>query len=93
VWSLNGKELYYISPDNKLMAVPIATVPRLSPGVPVPLFDVSAYFFGGLGRNYDVARDGRFVMVKEPQSAIGGMQPIMVVLNWLDELVTRLPKR
>ena len=93
VWSLNGKELYYISPDNKLMAVPIATVPRLSPGVPVPLFDVSAYFFGGLGRNYDVARDGRFVMVKEAQSGIGGMQPITVVLNWLDELVTRLPKR
>ena len=92
-WSLNGKELYYISPDNKLMAVPIAALPRFSPGVPVPLFDVSTYFFGGLGRNYDVARDGRFVMVKEPQSSIGGMQPITVVLNWLDELNARLPKR
>ena len=41
-WRADGRELYYVSPDESLMAVPIATTPTgLSIGVPVKLFDVA----------------------------------------------------
>ena len=38
-WRPDGKELYYIAPDNKLMAVPITTQgATLEPGTPAALF-------------------------------------------------------
>ena len=40
VWSRNGRELYFVGLDNKLMAVPITPGPQFQPGVPQPLFDV-----------------------------------------------------
>ena len=35
----DGKELYYIAPDRKLMAVPVTPGPPFEPGVAVPLFE------------------------------------------------------
>jgi hypothetical protein len=93
-WAPSGRELYYLAPDSKFMAVAVSTTPQFVPRAPVPLFETTAYFFGGIGRNYDVGRDGRqFVMIKDPVSAAGGSQPITVVLNWVDELKARLPRR
>src|SRR5712692_1489429 len=37
-WRRDGKELFYLAGDGKLMAVPIEGGPTFSPGVPVPLF-------------------------------------------------------
>ena len=56
----------------------------------VPLFDVSPYYFGGVGRNYDVTADGqRFVMVANPINSETRTIPIAVVLNWIEELRSR----
>jgi hypothetical protein len=64
----------------------------LTVGAPIALFPVSAYFFGGIGRNYDISPDGkRFVMFKNPPTATGGSAPIMVVLNWLEDVKARAP--
>ncbi len=90
-WAPNGREIFYVSPDRKLMSVPVETSDVFSPGVPVALFDTSSYFFGGVGRNYDVAPDGkRFVMVKNPASGAAASTPIVVVLNWAEELKARV---
>lgn len=89
VWSPAGGEVFYVA-DNKLMAVPVNTARGLELGKPVALFDTTPYFFGGVGRNYDVARDGkRFVMVKIPAGEQGRSLPITIVLNWVEELRAR----
>jgi serine/threonine-protein kinase len=91
VWAPNGKEIFYVSADNKLMAVPVQTTSGFVAGKPVPLFDVRTYFFGGAGRNYDVAPDGkRFAMVKNPVSSVDRAVPLTVVLNWADEVRARV---
>jgi hypothetical protein len=82
-WSRNGRELFYISRDLKLMAVAVAEdASGFSAGVPQPLFDVDvpdaiAPFPG----DYAVSADGqRFLVntvVDQPR------QPsLTVVLNW-----------
>ena len=41
-------------------------------------------------RNYDVARDGRFVFVKESDQVADAAQ-IRVVVNWFQELAQKVP--
>ena len=53
----------------------------------------SSYYFDNLGRNYDVAPDGRFLMVTTgDQTGEDATSPqISVVLNWHQELLERVP--
>ena len=65
-WRHDGKELYYIGPDGQMMAASItATGTTLKPGTPVALFP-TRIVGGGIdtnpGQQYDVARDGRFLI-------------------------------
>ena len=94
-WSVtrtaHGREIFYLSTDNKMMAVAVDTARGFSAGRPVALFDASQYFFGGGGRNFDVTADGkRFVMVKSPTAAPGRPPSITVVIDWADELHARV---
>jgi eukaryotic-like serine/threonine-protein kinase len=82
-WRADSKELYYIGPDSQMMAVAIgARGAMLQPAAPVALFYTRIVGGGGdkaQGRQYDVARDGRFLIntvLDEPLS------PITVVLDW-----------
>jgi serine/threonine protein kinase len=83
-WRPDGKEVYYIASDGKLMGVPIAIKGSVvEAGSPVALFQTR--ILGGgtnidLGQQYDVAPDGRLLMnvVVEEVAAT----PITVVLNW-----------
>ncbi len=91
LWSPTGKEIFYVSEDNRMMAVPVSTASGFVAEKPVVLFDTLPYYFGGQGRNYDVTRDGlRFVMVKNPPEMIGRSMPIHVVLNWAEELRAKI---
>jgi Tol biopolymer transport system component len=76
VWSRDGKELYFISADQKMMAVQGKEGAQFEASVPEALFDVHV----GAGAWFDVAKDGHFlipVQVEQPVTA-----PITVVLNW-----------
>jgi Tol biopolymer transport system component len=61
-WRADGKELYYIAPDAKLMAVSItASGATIAPGTPVALFQTRIYGGGTdvtVGAKYDVSGDG-----------------------------------
>lgn len=82
-WRGDGKELFYLSLDGKMMATPVTTGAHFDAGTPVALFQstprqpilVYDLFV------YDVSRDGqRFLIntqVKQAESA-----PMSVVLNW-----------
>jgi Tol biopolymer transport system component/tRNA A-37 threonylcarbamoyl transferase component Bud32 len=86
-WRSDGKELFYIALDGRLMAVPIriaSNAQTIEAGSPVPLFATrvgGALFLSGIGnQQYDVSLDGqRFLMntiIEEAPS------PITVILNW-----------
>jgi Tol biopolymer transport system component len=81
-WRADGKELFYVSADAKLMAASIATVNgTVIPGAPIALFPVRLP--AGLGANkpqYAVSRDGRFLINESLESS--SPTPITVILNW-----------
>jgi len=76
-WRGDGKELFYLSLDNKIMAVPVETTPTFRAGAPVPLFAVHP----GGGAVYDVSADGkRFLVNSLP--ADQGSPPLSLLVNW-----------
>ena len=52
------------------------------------LFEADKLSPGGLGRNHDVATDGRFLMTKEISV---GTSILVVVENWFEELKRLVP--
>jgi eukaryotic-like serine/threonine-protein kinase len=79
-WRADGKELFYVSSDFKMMAVTIrASAASVEADTPRELF---AALVAGLISPYDVAADGqRFLLMERPE-AQGGASPLTVVLNW-----------
>jgi eukaryotic-like serine/threonine-protein kinase len=96
-WSRDGSEIFYRF-RRGFFAARIRTVGgSLSAEPPVKLFegDYGSVF---AVRSYDVAPDGRFLLVKRPDeaamaAAVGRFFPdrVNVVLDWLDELRRRVP--
>jgi serine/threonine protein kinase len=74
VWSRDGRELYFLSADRKLMAVEVGVGPTFEPGVSKLLFETRAVF-------YDVAKDGRFLMTI-PSEQTASSVPLTAVFNW-----------
>ena len=81
IWSKDGKELYFLGLDGKMMAAEVRSVPgkdgaTFERGVPKPLFD--AHMAGDAW--FDVSKDGKFLIpvpVEQP-----GVAPINIVVNW-----------
>ena len=91
VWARNGRELFYLDPGHALFAIPVETSgTTFGFGRPSKLFDTSVDT-SGTPRDYDVAADGRFLMVERRMSANQRQQTLVVVLNWFEELKARLP--
>jgi hypothetical protein len=89
-WSRDGKELFYRNGD-KMMAVAVKFKPTFDHSTPELLFDRPYQHWGSL-RNYDVASDGRFLMIKDSEP-LADVARIDVVLNWSEELKQRVPTR
>ena len=85
-WRRDGRELYYLAPTGAMMAAPIAvTGTTLAPGAPVALFPTRIVGGGadtGLARQYDVTRDGRFLINTVLDAA---PSPITLLMNWNPE--------
>jgi Tol biopolymer transport system component len=79
-WSHNGTELFYVAPDNKLMAAAVnGKGASFETGAVKPLFEVQA---ARATFSYDVSADGqRFLINSAPEQAAPA--PITVVLNWI----------
>jgi Tol biopolymer transport system component len=89
-WRRDGQELFYVAPDNRLMAAPIRVAPgtkALEAGAPVPLFTTKL----ATGPNivpagfqaraqYAVAANGRFLMNISADDGV--ISPITIVQNW-----------
>ena len=86
-WRSDGKELFYMSRDGKIMAVSVSTGASFEAGTPVALFQThrrqpmsSQDLF-----SYDVSSNGRRFLIAtkldEPNAA-----PLSVLLNWASEM-------
>ena len=89
VWSADGRELFYRR-GNEFFAVDVLEVePDVGLGEPQLLFEGSLMPTRVGPANYDVSRDGRFVMVEHGSST--APTSVVVVLNWFEELKRLVP--
>ncbi|HEU5237385.1 MAG TPA: protein kinase [Pyrinomonadaceae bacterium] len=84
-WRRDGKELFYISPSNQLMAVDLKLRDNsLEVGIPKVLFQAHPLGFPGPRNMYAVSADGqRFLINSLVDTA---PQPLSVIVNWPTEL-------
>jgi Tol biopolymer transport system component len=87
-WRGDGREIFYVSLDGTLTAVPVTLSPDdVTAGVPVPLFteptlrtNNNVFYYGGAAA-YDVTPDGkRFLVNRLTQEPTAG--PLHLVLQW-----------
>jgi Tol biopolymer transport system component len=79
-WRRDGRELFYISPDSKMMAAEVSTQPVFQSGNPQALF-LTEIVDTGIRTgpmSWDVSPDGRFLIVTESSTDAA----IQVALNW-----------
>jgi hypothetical protein len=87
-WRGDGKELFFVAADGKMMAVPVKAVPAVKPsfepGAPVALFDARiANSASGALFEYDVTADGkRFLVNTANGPGAAPTPPLTVVTNW-----------
>jgi Tol biopolymer transport system component len=81
-WRPDGRELFYIAPGRKLMAVDVrAAGATFAPGVPRVLFEANLDPRVAGRHRYVVSPDGqRFLIIAPAEQA--GPTPLTVVLNW-----------
>ena len=96
-WSADGSELFYRRADGAMMAVKIQTTPTFHIADPIQLFESRGYGLGSLparggARDWDLAPDGRFLMIKNA-SPSATPNSIVVVQNWTEELKRLVPVR
>jgi eukaryotic-like serine/threonine-protein kinase len=72
-WRGDGKQLYYMSPESKLMAANVKTAPTFIVDAPQALFALPKH------SQYEVAPDGRRFLVN---AFVSGEARLYVVLNW-----------
>ena len=76
-WSRDGRELFFLSSDKRLMTTPIRTSPELTVGTPVPLFPLPGR---RIWKDYDPSPDGkRFLAIVT--DVLGDEQPMTAVVN------------
>jgi serine/threonine-protein kinase len=95
-WSRDGQELFFKSPDGRqLFAVPMQSGTTLVAARPQVLFESAMATSGGGYRGYDIAPDGRFLILRSSQAEAGiaAASEIVVVQNWFEELKRLVPTK
>ena len=96
LWSRDGRELFFSSLDSRqILAVPVQSGTTLVAGRPQVLFEFAMHATLS-GRPYDIAPDGRFLIIRSGQAEGGGAgtaSNLMLVQNWTEELKRLVPAR
>jgi len=80
-WRHDGKELFYLSPDKKIMSAEICEVgSNLVIGKVQPLFTANPAFSGF--HVYDVTSDGKKFIIASRSARQAPEPPLTLVTNW-----------
>jgi serine/threonine protein kinase/Tol biopolymer transport system component len=79
-WHPNGRELFYVSTDGRLMSAAVRTTPTLEVARPSAVLELP----GRLWEDFAVSHDGQQFLAVVPET-MAGEQPLTVVLNWTDD--------
>jgi serine/threonine protein kinase len=82
LWRDDGQELFYLTPDEKLMSVEVKTAQKFESGTPKQLFQTS--LDKGSGYPYAPSKDGSRFLINRPETS--SSTPLVVVLNWTAKL-------
>jgi hypothetical protein len=80
-WRRDGKELFYIGADGKMMVVAVKAGSTFEAGAPKPLFNTR---LKGTLNSYAVSSDGQRFLINDVTET--SAPPITVVLNWTADL-------
>jgi hypothetical protein len=89
-WRGDGKELYFMAPDRKLMAVDIlATGTTFDRGMPHALFESRADVVptNPVAHGYVPSPDGKRFLILVRPGATTESPPLTVVVNWLSAVM------
>jgi serine/threonine-protein kinase len=87
VWGRDGRELFYMDVAGNLVSVPLIRGAAFQFGRSRVLFSAVGYFINPFHPQFDVAPDGRFVMIRQS----GGEQlGVVAVFNFFEELKRRM---
>ena len=81
-WRRDGKELFYVSLDGKMMAVDVSSELGFKASVPKALFQVPIYGDDSAPSlfRWDTTADGKRFLVDTVESS---PEPLTMVLNWM----------
>jgi serine/threonine protein kinase len=86
-WRPDGKAIYYLSPDSKLMEVEVTPGSPFKAGVPKVLLDAQGVGGGDQnGWGWDVTPDGQRFLFNRGTDQQGQTPPLTVVTNWQSSL-------
>jgi len=82
-WRGDGKELFYLAADGKIVALPVKEGANFNSGAPVALFQANARQPVATSEQvaYDVTQDGQRFLINTYVKN-GEIRPMTVVLNW-----------
>jgi len=83
-WNGNGKELFYVGPDARLMSVPIRLDSMIEHDTPVPLFRTSlrgAAVQSTDRQQYAISSDGMRILMRADAPEPNAL-PLTLILNW-----------
>ena len=86
-WRRDGRELFFVASDQKMMAVPVRTGASFEAGAPVALFRTGTVVVSGprATADYDVSADGqRFLITRSIVAE--NLLPLTAVVNWTQDL-------
>ena len=88
VWAKGGRELFYLE-GRRMMVVAVQPGATFS-FTPAQLLFENSHVQSGQPPSYDVAADGRFLMLKGTTAQVAA-PPIVLTLDWFEELKRRVP--
>ena len=89
-WSRDGRELFFVSEANELMAVPVTGSTRPVLGEPRALFPLGSFVGANVTgeRNFEPEPGGKsFIMLRQTETK--SAPQLVLVLNWFEELKTK----
>jgi hypothetical protein len=75
-WNPNGRELFFLTPDASMVAIPIVPGSKLKLGPSARIFQTS-----GIGSTFGVARDGSRFLVLLPEAG-SASTTLSLIFNW-----------